>query len=767
MKRNLRKALAFSLAVVTVVATFLGVAPVKAAEYGEAKNVLEAKYDRYFFMGDDVYFETKVDVNEKNSEGNEVTRRYVDELVSVDKSGNVTKINVKNADNTYKYMYTSVAMNGTSLCLIRSDYTYEIYNGEDGTWFGNGANKYDDIYIMDDGNYLVSKDGTSNIVDAKENIIVKDVFPKIDVTAEDYSYHYHWVTTYGDYIVIERTLSKSVEGDSVTSYTSKVFDKNYKEVTTVDLSDKSITYICDNLVAFTDSKIEMYGPDLKAIECKIDLTEQIEAGATIQYVYEGYNWATKKEMITVRLYTPPAEGEQWGTYTHLYFDAQTHAQIQESDIQYYPMDDANSIEGTNVTIKFDNQVGSQYYNGETLLFTDADILAYFREYYSTEDAKVAENGVSAQVNRFAVCKDFFIDYSVTMPDGSLVQGVAIVTDETGYKLDKVTVVKPIEGSTIPVGLNGVAAYPTIGIAYFQDGRMYANNTFYNEGEFKLTSYKYDEETSDYVPYGYLVRTGKEDAYTWSYYNLDGALVYASTKEIYVARDGFVVYVDGEDTSEKYGCVVIPKVLDSIEDVVDEVENAKPGDKIEVALKENASLPADVLTNIKGEDITLVIETPDAGVTWTINGKDITGADLKDIDLSVKKVENVIPAAAIGAIEMDSDAKVEISLGHNGEFGFSAKLEVNVDKANAGKYANRFYYNPETKALEFKETVKVDENGNAVFTFTHASDYVVLISDTSYEILQAGDNALGYIGVIALIGVAFVAVAVSFKRKVRA
>ena len=52
----------------------------------------------------------------------------------------------------------------------------------------------------------------------------------------------------------------------------------------------------------------------------------------------------------------------------------------------------------------------------------------------------------------------------------------------------------------------------------------------------------------------------------------------------------------------------------------------------------------------------------------------------------------------------------------------------MDKKNTGLYANLFYFNEQTGELEFICADEIDENGNTRLTFTHASDYIVVVDD---------------------------------------
>ena len=64
--------------------------------------------------------------------------------------------------------------------------------------------------------------------------------------------------------------------------------------------------------------------------------------------------------------------------------------------------------------------------------------------------------------------------------------------------------------------------------------------------------------------------------------------------------------------------------------------------------------------------------------------------------------------------------------------FDATLRVNVGAENSGKYANLYYYNEKTGALEYVQAVKVNADGTVDFKFSHASEYVIVLSNTDMK-----------------------------------
>lgn len=116
------------------------------------------------------------------------------------------------------------------------------------------------------------------------------------------------------------------------------------------------------------------------------------------------------------------------------------------------------------------------------------------------------------------------------------------------------------------------------------------------------------------------------------------------------------------------------------------------------------------------------------MTWTVNGMDISADQIGNIDFGVTSGEDAgkkIPVDIINQVTGEQYS-MNLSLSYDGQFGFKAVLTVNVEKENAGLYANLFYYNAERGELEFMCAGVIGEDGNVDLPFEHASDYVVVI-----------------------------------------
>lgn len=178
-----------------------------------------------------------------------------------------------------------------------------------------------------------------------------------------------------------------------------------------------------------------------------------------------------------------------------------------------------------------------------------------------------------------------------------------------------------------------------------------------------------------------------------------------------------------DNKGNTGWAAIEKKL---EDIIKNQPQGGSGEAVIVDMNGTTTVPKTVLDTVRGKDVTVVFDMG-KGISWTINGKDVTGA-AGDINLGVKTNTTNIPADVINKVTGEK-VSMQISLEHDGKFGFAATLTLNVEPKNKGLYANLFYYNPKAEAgkkLEFICAGKIDEKGNADLLFTHAFDYTIVI-----------------------------------------
>ena len=168
----------------------------------------------------------------------------------------------------------------------------------------------------------------------------------------------------------------------------------------------------------------------------------------------------------------------------------------------------------------------------------------------------------------------------------------------------------------------------------------------------------------------------------------------------------------------------------------EIKGTSAGSTVQVDMKDATVLSKEILEAAKGKNVNIQLNM--GSYTWTINGKDIKASDLKDIDMKVTMNTNAIPSSVVKKLAGDNPT-MQLSLAHEGDFGFQAKLTLNVGSQYAGKFGNLYYYDSDGK-LVYINSGKVAESGNVSLTFSHASDYVVVLADQQY--IGNGDGQTG-------------------------
>ncbi len=161
-------------------------------------------------------------------------------------------------------------------------------------------------------------------------------------------------------------------------------------------------------------------------------------------------------------------------------------------------------------------------------------------------------------------------------------------------------------------------------------------------------------------------------------------------------------------------------------IKEEAANAPEGKQIIVNMNGASVVPGDVLDNVKGQDVIISFDMGN-GIIWSVNGKDVAADHAGDVDFSIQVGTSAIPENIVNDVAADHQT-TQLSLAHSGDFGYSAVLTINMDPANAGLYANLFYYSESADRLEFVTADQIDENGIANLIFTHASDYVIVVNN---------------------------------------
>ena len=171
-----------------------------------------------------------------------------------------------------------------------------------------------------------------------------------------------------------------------------------------------------------------------------------------------------------------------------------------------------------------------------------------------------------------------------------------------------------------------------------------------------------------------------------------------------------------------------------DDILDELENTAKGDEITIDMGDETKVPAEIFETLAGQDITLEIAL-EGGVTWSVNGQDIPAdANLSDLDLGVEMNSDGIPVDVVNAITGERDT-VQMTLAHDGDFGFTMTLTAPLGVENSGYWANLYHYDEADDQLTFETAAEIDADGNAALPLSHASQYAIVIDDHSHAIID--------------------------------
>ena len=172
--------------------------------------------------------------------------------------------------------------------------------------------------------------------------------------------------------------------------------------------------------------------------------------------------------------------------------------------------------------------------------------------------------------------------------------------------------------------------------------------------------------------------------------------------------------------------------DGWEDIVDELADAEDGDTITIDMNGETEVPGEIFEEVAGKDVTVEFELED-GISWTVNGQDIpTGTDFTDLNLGVDLGTKGIAVDVINTVTGELGS-VQITLAHDGEFGFALTLTAPLGKENAGYWANLYHYDEDAQALNFETSGKIDDEGDVALRMTHASQYAIVIDEKSHQL----------------------------------
>ena len=153
-------------------------------------------------------------------------------------------------------------------------------------------------------------------------------------------------------------------------------------------------------------------------------------------------------------------------------------------------------------------------------------------------------------------------------------------------------------------------------------------------------------------------------------------------------------------------------------------------KVSIQLNKNTDISQKIVEMAKENGVDLEVNLSNE-LMWTIKAESLSDGMPSSVNMNAEIVQDVVEKKIIDTVASDKEY-MELSLSHDGEFGFNATLTVPVEEKYAGQMANLFYFNEKTKVLEFQMAALVDDEYKIRLEFNHASDYVIVFAMESME-----------------------------------
>jgi len=156
-----------------------------------------------------------------------------------------------------------------------------------------------------------------------------------------------------------------------------------------------------------------------------------------------------------------------------------------------------------------------------------------------------------------------------------------------------------------------------------------------------------------------------------------------------------------------------------------LKKVSAGSSATIDMNKETVIPSDVMSAIKGRNVTLKFVL-DNGVTFTVNGKDVTTAKNVDIDTTynTKMISTKLIKAAYKKNDAVSSSQLSIDAG---TLGFNADLTVKFSAKRGGYKAKLYRYNASKNSLSLVDTATIGSTGKCNFdNVTKGGEFVIVI-----------------------------------------
>lgn len=228
-----------------------------------------------------------------------------------------------------------------------------------------------------------------------------------------------------------------------------------------------------------------------------------------------------------------------------------------------------------------------------------------------------------------------------------------------------------------------------------------NGAYYDYYDYYYYGYPYYDYYDYYGYYGYY---GYNDPYYYYFLNKNNSSSSSSSKDTTTATLG-----------SKKGWKSIATYLKKV----------SAGSSATIDMNKETVIPSEVTAAIKGRNVTLKFVL-DNGVTFTVNGKDVTTA--KDVDIDTTYNTRSISKKLIKAAYKKNDAVSSAQLSIDaGTLGFNSDLTVKFSSKRGGYKAKLYRYNASKNSLSLVDTATIGSTGKCNFdNVTKGGEFVIVI-----------------------------------------
>ena len=195
---------------------------------------------------------------------------------------------------------------------------------------------------------------------------------------------------------------------------------------------------------------------------------------------------------------------------------------------------------------------------------------------------------------------------------------------------------------------------------------------------------------------------------------------------YVSTDGLVYDAQATDVNAVPPVLSDDKNVQGWSAIIAVLESSDSDSVTEISMNGTTKVPGSIFAAIRGRSVQVIFHLEN-GITWIVNGEDISAENIGEQDLSVSLNSGKIPESILNAIT-GAESMIQFTGTDFKNAGVSGKLLLNAGTEMSGKTGSLFVYNSETEKLEFAGSGIINDNGDMELSGLSDAEYVLVIAE---------------------------------------